>query len=97
MRTFVRELIQQCERRIPRYKSIVSMTATTSAAGGGKWFDKLAVPQSTPASMDIAMLHELLVTQSKTNSMVKVLIVDVRRADMEMSLHDLSSKQCSEH
>lgn len=73
------------------------MTATTSAAGGGKWFDKLAVSQSTPASMDVAMLHELLVTQSKTNSTVKVLIVDVRRADMIVSLHDLRSKQCSEH
>jgi len=60
------------------------MATTASSAGGSKWFDKLPAPLSTPASMDVATLHGLLQQQSEPESGVRVLIVDVRRADIEV-------------
>ena len=44
-----------------------------------KWFDDLPKPKSIPAQIAVKELHELL--QTKAN----VVVVDVRRADIEVS------------
>ena len=44
-----------------------------------KWFDDLPKPKSTPAQIAVHDLHELI--QAKAD----VVVVDVRRADIEVS------------
>jgi arsenical-resistance protein 2 len=46
-----------------------------------KWFDSLPAPISAPAQMSAEELHDLLQSPAKS----QVIIVDVRRADIEVS------------
>ena len=54
---------------------------TMSSAPPAKWFDSLPAPISTPPQMSAKELHELChMGQSES----KVVVVDVRRADIEV-------------
>ena len=55
-----------------------------SSAPAAKWFDALPTPISTPAQLSAQDLHELLHSSETRGQM---LVVDVRRADIEVSSH----------
>jgi len=61
-----------------------------SSAPAAKWFDALPTPISTPAQLSAQDLHELL---HSSETRAQVLVVDVRRADIEVL--DPSCKLCS--
>lgn len=46
------------------------------------WYDTLPLPKSTPRNMTVERLHELLSCRDN-----ETLVVDVRRADIEVTLH----------
>jgi len=52
-----------------------------TSAPAAKWFDSLPTPISTPAQLSAQDLHELL-HSSETRG--QVLVLDVRRADIEV-------------
>jgi hypothetical protein len=52
-----------------------------SSAPTAKWFDSLPAPISTPKQMSAKDLHDLF---DNAQSGQKVLVVDVRRADIEV-------------
>jgi hypothetical protein len=54
--------------------------ATQAAGEGSKWFDSLPTPKSEPAQIGVEELHSLQAGSEK------VLVVDVRRADIEVGL-----------
>lgn len=63
-----------------RYSKIPTVTMTS--AQPAKWFDSLPTPVSDPAQLSATDLHELF---QSNETRAKVLVVDVRRADIEVS------------
>ena len=58
-------------------------TITMTSAQPAKWFDSLPTPVSNPAQLNATDLHELL---KSDETRTKVLVVDVRRADIEVCI-----------
>jgi len=54
-----------------------------ASAQPAKWFDSLPTPVSIPAQLSATDLHELF---RCTETGAKVLVVDVRRADIEVGI-----------
>lgn len=61
----------------------MSTASSSSVTGGEKWFDKLPKPQSSPKSLGVDEQHSLLHDSSSDS----VIVVDVRRTDIEVGLH----------
>jgi hypothetical protein len=59
-------------------------TVTMTSAQPAKWFDSLPTPVSDPAQLSAADLHELF---QSSETRAEVLVVDVRRADIEVSIY----------
>jgi len=53
-----------------------------TSAPQAKWFDSLPAPISTPAQLSVQDLHDFLHSGGDS---ANVLVVDVRRADIEVS------------
>jgi arsenical-resistance protein 2 len=58
-------------------------TITMTSAQPAKWFDSLPTPVSDPAQLSATDLHELF---QSNETRAKVLVVDVRRADIEVGI-----------
>jgi hypothetical protein len=58
----------------------MAVNPATTTADPAKWFDKFPTPKSSPETLSVERLHELL--QSKESH--KVIVVDVRRTDIEV-------------
>jgi hypothetical protein len=54
--------------------------ATQTAGEGSKWFDSLPTPKSDPGQIGVEELHSIQAGGEN------VLVVDVRRADIEVGL-----------
>ena len=63
-----------------RYSKVSTITMTS--AQPAKWFDSLPTPVSDPAQLSATELHGLF---QSNETRAKVLVVDVRRADIEVS------------
>ena len=62
-----------------RYLKIPTVTMTS--AQPAKWFDSLPAPVSDPAQLSATELHGLF---QSNETRAKVLVIDVRRADIEV-------------
>ena len=60
-----------------------------TSAPGAKWYDSLPAPISTPAQMSADDLHKLF---QPSQSESTVLVVDVRRADIEVCIARLRGR-----
>jgi arsenical-resistance protein 2 len=67
---------------LARRYSKISMI-TKMSAQPAKWFDSLPTPVSDPAQLSATDLHELF---QSNETRAKVLVVDVRRADIEVGI-----------
>lgn len=62
-------------------RTAIAKMSTKPAGEGSKWFDALPKPKSEPKRLSVEELHDL-----RAGSEGKVLVVDVRRADIEVSI-----------